>query len=517
MGLWKNIKRTFGDGEKPTDKPEPVIHKRAGFNASQSNRLNPFSIINQNINDMIRGEKRAITSRVRHLVRNFPVFNNVSKRIADYVVGDGFRFQSRVRMQDGSLNQKLNQKIEDEIKWWMDEADISGRMHYYEMHRLLNVTETDTGDYIVIKANPKDRTRRYPHYALQVLDPDWLDSSLYSFLSKSQNTAIDQGIEYDTHTGRVIAYHFTDPDGWGKTMRIPAENVIHGFETKRPGQLRGISPLVAGVLVAADTGDFWGSNMDAAKMQSKFLGFVKKLDQSDIPASGFNNQRDLPFSREEVEDDTRYDEIENAIIEVMRPGEDVTFANQTRAAIDISPFMTYCLLFISIISDTPYEITSGDYTKVNFSTLNTSRRDYRKMLIPKWDRFKRQFCRPSIRPLYDHIALSGRIHMPGYFYNPYKYINDAWQPPGMEPVDVLKVAKANTVDFLSGVNSPQRVTAEQGRDFEEVLAELSEAQKMAEKYGVTLNFSGVSKASQSNAASVEEQSNKPEKKEKPNG
>ena len=50
--------------------------------------------------------------------------------------------------------------------------------------------------------------------------------------------------------------NFTDPDSWGKAKRIKAEDVIHRFETLRPGQLRGISPFASAILIAHDLGEY---------------------------------------------------------------------------------------------------------------------------------------------------------------------------------------------------------------------------------------------------------------------
>ena len=87
-----------------------------------------------------------------------------------------------------------------------------------------------------------------------------------------------QGIEYDPATGRVVAYYLADPEGFGKGERVPAENVIHGFKTLRPGQLRGISPYAPGVLLAKDLQDLMDAELDASKMAAKYLALVKTLD-----------------------------------------------------------------------------------------------------------------------------------------------------------------------------------------------------------------------------------------------
>ena len=89
---------------------------------------------------------------------------------------------------------------------------------------------------------------------------------------------IDQGVEYDKMTGRVIAYHFTDPDGWGRVTKVLAKDVVHGFETRRPGQLRGISPWTPGVILAGDLNSYIGATVDTAKLAAKWLALVDTPD-----------------------------------------------------------------------------------------------------------------------------------------------------------------------------------------------------------------------------------------------
>ncbi|MBU1611247.1 MAG: phage portal protein, partial [Proteobacteria bacterium] len=58
-------------------------------------------------------------------------------------------------------------------------------------------------------------------------------------------------VEYDSGTGSIVAFHLED-DGYGKSRRIPADQVVFGFHRQRPGQLRGITPFAAATMIAQD-------------------------------------------------------------------------------------------------------------------------------------------------------------------------------------------------------------------------------------------------------------------------
>jgi len=76
---------------------------------------------------------------------------------------------------------------------------------------------------------------------------------------------------YDIKTGEVIAHHYSDPRGFKKPQRILADQIIHGFKTLRPGQLRGISDFVSGVLVTRDLQECMEGEIDGFKFASKWL------------------------------------------------------------------------------------------------------------------------------------------------------------------------------------------------------------------------------------------------------
>ena len=171
-----------------------------------------------------------------------------------------------------------------------------------------------------------------------------------------------RGIKYDTETGRILGYWFADPGGGRSEKYVPAESIIHGpFQTLRPQQLRGISSFAPGVLLAQDLADYMDSEIDGAKMGAKWLAFVTTSNPESWQAG-------LPTATVGSDQNAKIEEMANTIIEYLRPGEKVELAASNRPGNTFQPFVRLLLTMLSITTGAPYELISGDYQGMNFST-----------------------------------------------------------------------------------------------------------------------------------------------------
>jgi len=276
----------------------------------------------------------------------------------------------------GKYNKQLASAIEDGYRWFCDEADIAGRLHLKEMERLSRDQDTECGEYFIIKTRSTHR-KRYIPLALQMYEADWLTT--YGAQVANSNHRLEQGVEFHSQTGEIKAYHFTDPDSWGKSQRIPADQVIHGFETLRPGQLRGISAFTPGVIVTRDLQDCMEGEIDGFKFASKWLAFVKSMD---------------PVNRQERLGADRIEELENGIIEYLNPFEDVTLASNPRPTSNLTPFVKLVLSMLAVATGVPLELLSGDYSGMNWAVIKVVRADFRHILKPITARHIRLNCQP---------------------------------------------------------------------------------------------------------------------------
>ena len=284
---------------------------RSQYAAAKTTRLTgSWSPVDAGVNTIIGNSLQPVRARVRQLVRDFPILARAVDVVCDYdyTVGDGIQFQSRVKNADGKLDKKLCQQIEDEFAFWMEEADIAGRLHYYEIMALAKRQDLEAGEFLIVKKPVPGA--RIP-FALQVFEGDWLQD-LWARPENPDN-AIENGVEYELSTGRVKAYHLSDPENTAKPFRVSAADIIHGFKILRPNQRRGISPFAPGVLLAKDLQDLMDAELDASKMAAKYLALVKTAD----PAF-----RQAAVGATTDASGKRIEELENAIIEYLRPGED---------------------------------------------------------------------------------------------------------------------------------------------------------------------------------------------------
>jgi lambda family phage portal protein len=446
--------------------------------------------VNDSVNLLIAASSASVRARVRQLVRDFPYFARAVNVLEDYVVGEGIIFQSKVKKPDGKLDTVKSQQIEDAFSFWADEADYSGRLHYYEMMALGKRQDGETGEFLMIKRYLKDK-KRYLPYCLQMIEADWLTDMGVNPVMEPGQSEIEMGVEIDKKTGGAIAFHFTDPDGWGKTDRVLAENVIHGFQTMRPGQVRGISGFAPGVVVADDLSAIMDAEIDTVKMASKWLAIVKSMDP-------LGRQVKLP-----TQDGKKIEELENAIIEYLRPHEDIEIASNPRPGSNFPPFVRLILCMFSVTTGIPYELISGDYQGLNYSTGKMIRNDFKKALRPLWMRHIRQFCIPTTLPFFDSAVLTGKLDLPGYYLNRAPWVRSEWQPPGMEPIDPLRESKANIDDVNAVHRSPIEIIKARGREPEDVVKETAAFNELCEKYKVAP--AEVSTALANNPAAVDQQ------------
>lgn len=462
----------------------PRADRRRQYAAAKVSRLTgDWMPLGQSINEILRTSAPAVTRRVRQLVRDFPYFARAANIMVDFTVGTGTTFQSRVLNPDWSPGAKgvskfdraTCQKIEDAVAWGMEELDAGGRMHGADLERLAKREDVESGNLLFAKVYLKD-PRRYIPFALQPYESDWLTG--FNAVLGSGNR-IEQGIEYDPKTGAAVAYHLTDPDNYARPQRIEARHMIHGFETLRAGQLYGISPFVTAVLIAHDLDEYLGATIDTAKLAAKYLALITTEDPEQWQAN--RDMEDDPESPAK-----RIDNLENAITEYLRPGEDIKFPVNNNPGSTFDPFTKFILRTVAITTGTPFSALSGNHADYNYTSLRGERQDTLKSFAPHQQRHVRQFAAPVTREIITSAVLKGRLDLPGYFKDPRRYWRGIWIPPGMEPVDPLRESKANRDDMAAGLNSPQRIAARRGVDIEEIVDELAEFQEMITDRGLVL-------------------------------
>lgn len=460
-----------------------LLARYSGYAGAEPSRLDRWEYASQAVNLLIHGASPRLRGRVRDLVRNFPPFGRAVTGYTAYVLGQGARLQSMAILPDGTPNHKVRRIIETRFRAWMEgDADISRRLHWYEMQRLLCRQLMETGEAFFLKAWRRPPWRINP-FCLVPIEGDRLTDSM-TRKGTDPGTALYDGIEYDAQTGEIVAYHIAD-DGYGAVNRVPAADMLHTYQTLRPGQLRGVTPLAPAILFARALADYGQSELDAAKLQSKYIAFVTSGDPAMAQAARGIRQPVRPTDGRPADSSAAMDtteRLENGVIEWLRTGESVQFASPPARPGDAYDRFTRAVLrMVSITSDVPYEVVSGDYTGVNYSTLKASRVDAQMLLTPHKQLIEHQHIAPVFLAWLDCDALIRPDLYPGYWQAPELYRASLWIHGGLPSVDPLRDGNADVLAVSNGFKSPQAVIMAAGGDPDEVIRQRQEwARKEAE-------------------------------------
>lgn len=410
-----------------------------------------------------------VVQRTSGLVRDFPVFAGAMANREAFVVAGGIKPQVLVESSDGKINRDLSQKIEEAFMKWAnnpEKCSTDGRLNFWQMQALSERQECEFGEYLFVENIDKKG-----NYTLAPAEPTTLsDPGLFQVTKTKGGNVLWRGIEYNQRSGKIKAYHFTEPtdanDFNYKTMRIDSKRVIHSFKTLRPGQLRGMSPFASAILSAYALRDYETAEMDAQKMSSKWMAFVT------APPSG-NFSNNFAGKIEENELYGNYVEaIDNATIQYLKSGESVTMNTMQRSSGAFSDFNEIVIRRLSAAIQLPYELLSQDYSGLNFTTLRAVRNDFKQALRPTWERKISHLCQRVFRQWLKMEVLSGRLSLPGYFENPEQYEKVSWITPALENIDPLKEFQADLLKVRSGAKSMQEVIKEMGGDPEKTLKDM---------------------------------------------
>jgi len=471
---------------------------RLRYAAAQVGRLvGDWFPVGQDVNALISRASPLVRERTRQLIRDFPPFAKAARELATYVVGTGIRFQSRASLGPKDRDKALRSNIEDAWDRWMESADVSGSaafsQHFHELAALAKRQDVEQGEFFAVFQPHLAGRRTYLSMGIMFYESDRLAS--INVRAEGSNKIFD-GVEYDARTGSPVAFHFIDDTVIYKTVRVPAEDVVFGLDRQRPEQLRGITPFAPGLLLARDLAMTMDAEIDAAKLASKWLAIVKTQDSEE-----FQKGRAVTSNGKQIES------LENAIIEYLNPGEDIELKSHQRGGDVFQGFCRFVLRLIAITADIPYEILSGDYTGLNYTTLRVGRNDFMQQLAPIQRRHVMHFCMPVFRKVLDRAVLEGKLALPGYWNDPWRYWKGLWISPGMPEVDPLREKKAAVEGIKGCLGSPQEYIMSRGGDPDQVLDDIAAYRDACAERGLNFDamFNGVNTASQNNPAALDEQ------------
>ncbi len=446
---------------------EEMPKRKAGSyeGAASGRRLASWQPGDAGANALLFRDASLMRSRSRDLVRRNAWAANALDSLVANLIGTGIKPQST------HADAQLKEKIQALWLAWTSEADAHGLCGFYGLQALVARAMIEGGEVLVRFRNRMERDGLVVPLQLQVLEPEHLPASMNQDLPNGHR--IRAGIEFD-RIGRKVAYHlYREHPGEspmlyrsGDISRVPASEICHIFKPLRPGQLRG-EPWFAQALVKLHELDQYDdAELVRKKTAALIAGFITKPD----PELGVVGEE----GKEADEDGAAPVTWTPGSMQVLLPGESVTFSDPADVGGQYGEFMRIQLRAVAMGLGLTYEQLSGDLTNVSYSSIRAGMLEFRRRM----EQLQRmvmihQFCRPVWQRWMDQAVLSGALEMPGYRKKWRQYQAVKWIPQGWSWVDPLKELNSILLAIRSGLISRAEAVSTYGYDVEEIDREIA--------------------------------------------
>jgi len=341
--------------------------------------------------------------------------------------------------------------------------------------------------------------------AVHMVDPDRLSNPN----GMPDSETLRGGVEKD-EDGAPIAYHIrrghpadvfgltVDPFSWDRIERwdrvVPGwdrPKVLHVYDKRRPGQSRGISRFVAGILKSRMLSRYSENEVKAAAVNASIVGTIytemgaeyaaaRLGDDSGTDWSGFNSQRADFYRDRKVLDDARF--------LTLFPSDKAEFNTQPRQTAGYPAFQTAFLQAFAASLGISYEQLSMDWSRTNYSSARAALNEVWRGIMRLRSVLIAQFAQPIYAAWLEDAIDLGVVELPDgapdFYDAPAAYLRADWIGPGRGFIDPVKEAQASTLRRDGRISTLAREAAEQGEDWEDILDQQARENEEMQRLGI---------------------------------
>lgn len=458
----------------------PRVRNEAAYPAAgQGRRARAWFAPQLSANEATLANARTLRNRARAGVRGDGYARTAVDRLVANIVGTGMTPESKA--PDKAFRARLHELWLD----WTDESDADGVLEFYGQQALAVRAWLEGGEVFIRLRDRLPGDALTVPLQLQLLEPELVPIEHNAIAGPRR---IRAGIELDA-IGRRAAYWMwrsrpaegLDVDQ-SELVRVPAERVLHLYDPLRPGQLRGTTTLTQALIRLYEIDAYDDATVVRQKIAALFAGFITRT-------AGPANEDVDPLTGQPIERDengTALMPLEPALLQELRPGENVEFTDPPDAS-GYGEFMRSALMGAAVAADVPYEVLTGDLRNVNDRTVRVILNEFRRRVEQRQHHIVAfQFCRPIWEAWFDAALLAGALEIPpGYDQDPrpwrrVEWVAAAW--PYLNPVQDIEAYKTSV---RSGVMTLGEVVKEtRGRSLEEVLKERKAELELLDELGI---------------------------------
>ena len=466
----------------------PVVNKGYSYAGASTTKRNfkGFVVESGSPAEDINANNYTLRQRSRMLYMSASIATAALKRQRTNIVGSGLRLKATIDRDALGLSKEQaeawQRHTQAEFNLWASRkqaCDATGMNNFYGLQQLVALAWPMSGD--VFAAIKWEEPTGLMPYALRlhlieadrVRNPD----AVYSggrvahnpFMNGLTTMVLDNGhkiydgVEVDAG-GKVVAYHvanthpgqwdagqtkFTRVEAYGKNTGLP--NILHIMDAERPEQYRGVPYLAQVIEPLLQMRRYTEAEITAAVVQSFFTAFIKTdAGADDMPLNevGNDGQEDVPRDPNEYA-------LGVGTMNILEPGEDVTFGSPTHPNTGFDTFMRSLCEQVGACLEIP-----ADLLMMSF---NASYSASRAALLEAWKGFRMRrewltddFCRPVYEIWLTEAVARGRISAPGFLTDPVirqAYLGSEWVGPSQGQLDPTKEVNAAVLAIENGLST----------------------------------------------------------------
>lgn len=466
---------------KPAVQPSNKGYGEAGASWKKKS-VKGFNAPSGSPNEDIDQHNFTLRQRARMLYMAAPIATSAINTNRTNVIGIGLKPKSRINRDRLGLTpedaEAWQKKTEAEFAIWATHkraCDATGINDFYAMQQLALVSWLTSGDvFALVKQHPVTSLEPYSmriHLieADRVATPNYAGSiSPINTFGKTKNgNRVYDGVEVDKD-GRIVAYHIrntyplqysSEPTEWqrveayGELTGLP--NIVQVMNSERPDQYRGVSYLAQVIEPLLQLRRYTESELTAAVVESFFTAFIKtEAAPTDMP---FN---EVGSELAEISTDPNEYEMGPGQVNIMKPGEDVTFADPKRPSSGFDAFTRSVCEQVGAALEIPADLL--------LKAFDASYSASRAALLEAWKAFKMRrewftndFCRPIYEIWMAESVARGRILAPGFFTDPgirAAWLGSEWIGPSQGQLDPVKEITAEILAVGEGFTTREQST-----------------------------------------------------------
>lgn len=476
-------------------------HARSGaFDAAETHPWSEaWDTADINLNDALASRLGVLRGRAKTLGRN----NEWARRYlwlskSNLLGPAGIQLRMTLDKRNGEPNDRINNLIEGGWKHFgkRGRCDLTGTLTWRQVEKLAMLCREREGEFLIRLVNGG------PHgLLLHVLNPAVLDVNLRG---EHQGRRIRMGVEIDD-VGAPVAYWLLTvqpgedlfsgvPTVGRRHVRVPAAEIIHGFDKEEPDQLRGYPSLTVGAERLHLLKDFERSAAVASANSAKRAGFFY-TPTGEAP-EGFADHlissvleqaraegRELSVDELQALRDaaSKFNTLVPGQFDTLPHGVQFQKFDSNYPNVNYNEYTKACVRGFSAGLGMSYATHGNDLEAVNYSSARVGIVDEREVYKFRQAELVEEL-HERVAPAWLARAMLAYAPFRSLAYDRLEQYADAmsWQPRRWVGIDPVKEAQANEINLRLRLTSRRRIIRERAEDPDEIEREIAEEE---DRYG----------------------------------